>query len=90
MVRVNFTQALKRFYPELEPFDVDCDNVCELVQVMDERYPGIKNYIVDEQGQLRKHVNIFVQQKLINDRVKLQDQLAPNDEVYIMQALSGG
>ena len=90
MVRVNFTQALKRFYPDLEPFEVDCDNVSELVQVMDERYPGIRNYIVDEQGHLRKHVNIFVQQKLISDRIKLQDQLAPNDEVYIMQALSGG
>jgi molybdopterin converting factor small subunit len=90
MVRVNFTQALKRFYPELEPFAVECSSVRDLIQVMDDKYPGIKKYIVDEQGQLRKHVNIFVQQKLINDRIKLQDQLVANDEVYIMQALSGG
>lgn len=90
MAKVNFTQALKRFYPQLEPMKVDCNRVSELIELLDSRHPGLKNYIVNEQGHLRKHVNIFVQQKLISDRVGLQDELHPDDEVYIMQALSGG
>jgi molybdopterin converting factor small subunit len=69
---------------------VDCNKVSELIELLDSQHPGLKNYIVNEQGQLRKHVNIFVQQKLISDRVGLQDILHPDDEVYIMQALSGG
>lgn len=90
MAKVNFTQALKRFYPDLGPMLVDCRNVSELIDMLDRKHPGLKNYIVNEQGQLRKHVNIFVSQKLISDRDRLQDTLRPDDEVYIMQALSGG
>lgn len=90
MATVNFTHALKRFYPKLEPFSVSCETVGELIEIMDGKYPGLKNYIVDEQGQLRKHVNIFVRQKLIKDRIHLKDTIDPDDEVYIMQALSGG
>lgn len=90
MARVNFTHALKRFYPKLEPFSVSCDRVCDLMDVLEGKYPGLKNYIVDEQGRLRKHVNIFIQQKLIKDRINLQDSIKADDEIYIMQALSGG
>ncbi|MCB0685041.1 MAG: MoaD/ThiS family protein [Saprospiraceae bacterium] len=90
MANVNFTHALKRFYPKLEPFSTTCENVSELIALLDDKYPGLRNYIVDEQGQLRKHVNIFIQQKLIKDRINLQDPIQPDDEIYIMQALSGG
>ncbi|HAA14440.1 MAG TPA: molybdenum cofactor biosynthesis protein MoaD, partial [Cytophagales bacterium] len=44
----------------------------------------------DDQGQLRKHVNVFVGNTLIADRIGLSDALTAQDEVYIMQALSGG
>jgi len=90
MPKVNFTHALKRFHPKLEPFSAPCESVRDLIEILESKYPGLKNYLVDEQGQLRKHVNIFVEQKLIKDRIKLQDPLHPDDEVYIMQALSGG
>jgi len=61
-----------------------------VVQSIDQDFPGIKDYILDDQGSLRKHVNIFVDGSLISDRIKLQDKLNANSEVYIMQALSGG
>ncbi|MCB0667598.1 MAG: MoaD/ThiS family protein [Saprospiraceae bacterium] len=90
MAKVNFTHALKRFHPDLEPFSVSCGNVKELIDILENRHPGLKNYIVDEQGRLRKHVNIFIQQDLIKDRIHLQDRINADDEIYIMQALSGG
>lgn len=64
--------------------------VSEVIQGIEDRYPGIRSYILDDQGQVRKHVNIFVDGKMINDREQLSDSLAANSEVYIMQALSGG
>ena len=90
MIKVNFTRALQRFHPDLGPLAVDCSNVRDLINLLESSYPGLKHYLVDDRGSLRKHVNIFVQEKLVKDRTALTDTLRPGDEVYIMQALSGG
>ncbi len=90
MATINFTTALKRFFPELKTLEVDAANVNELIDSIDERYPGIGNYLIDDQRMLRQHVNIFVNGNLITDRKQLTDKLTPESEVYIMQALSGG
>ncbi|TDI71795.1 MAG: molybdenum cofactor biosynthesis protein MoaD [Bacteroidetes bacterium] len=90
MPRINFTQALKRFYPDLEEVDISAENVAEVIQNLNQRYPGLKDYLLDEQGRLRQHVNIFIGNKLIKDKEKLSDKVSEKDEVFIMQALSGG
>lgn len=90
MPTVNFTQALKRFYPGLKPMEVSGSTVAEIVEGINASFPGIKDYLVDEQGRLRQHVNIFVGEKLIRDKTGLTDTVELKDEVYIMQALSGG
>ncbi len=90
MPKVNFTSALRRFYPDLQPYEVQAQTVAEVVNDLNQRYPGLADYLVDEQGRLRQHVNIFIGEKLIKDKIKLQDKLSDQDEVYIMQALSGG
>lgn len=90
MPTVKFTYALKRFYPDLKDTPVSVTSLPEVLQSIEGAYPGIKSYIVDESGALRKHVNIFVDGELISDREQLTDSLTENSEVYIMQALSGG
>ena len=90
MATINFTQALKRFYPQLKTLEVNASNVQEVLKEIEKQYPGIENYLVDDQRTLRKHVNIFVDGTLIKDREQLTDTLTPDSEVYIMQALSGG
>ena len=54
------------------------------------QYPGVRGYMLDEQGMVRKHVAIFVNQTLISDRIGLTDKLDAGDEIFVMQALSGG
>jgi molybdopterin synthase sulfur carrier subunit len=91
MPRVRFTPHLRKFFPDLHNGDsIDAPTVAALLDALEQRYPGFAAYIVDERGRLRQHVNIFVGQQLIVDREHLQDALTPQDEVYIMQALSGG
>jgi len=53
-------------------------------------YPKFKGYITDEQGRLRKHVNIFIDGKMVRDREGLTDSLKADSEVFFLQALSGG
>lgn len=91
MAFVRFTNHLRKFFPDLhnnEP--ISADTVAALVTALEARHPGFSSYIVDERGRLRQHVNIFVGQSLIHDRESLTDPLRDDDEVYIMQALSGG
>lgn len=90
MPRVRFTSHLKKFFPGLDTIAIDGDTVADVVAQLDTRFPGIADYIVDDRGALRKHVNIFVGENLIHDRARLQDAVGDDDEVYVMQALSGG
>ncbi|GHE73626.1 MULTISPECIES: MoaD/ThiS family protein [Roseivirga] len=90
MATIKFTSNLKRFYPDLRPIEANCSNVREAVELIESEYEGLKDYIVDERGRLRKHVNIFIGNQLIKDREKLSDALKASDELYVMQALSGG
>ena len=90
MPNVKFTYALKRFFPAIREVSTTGKSFNEIFPELDKHYPGISNYILDEQGSLRKHVNIFIDGKMINDRKKLSDAFTHDSEIYIMQALSGG
>lgn len=87
---IKFTPNLKRFYPDLQPVITSETSIQNLIDSANNIYPGIKDYILDEQGNLRKHVQIFIGEDLIKDRKDLSDPVQKDDEVYIMQALSGG
>ena len=90
MAIVKFTANLKRFYPDLKEIQVEGQKVCDVLDEIEHLHKGIKDYIVDESGVLRKHVNIFIGNELIKDRNSLTDIAGEKDEIYIMQALSGG
>ena len=90
MPKVKFTSALKRFYPDLQDTVVVGQTISELLDHINQAYPGIRHYLIEEDGSLRKHVNIFIDQELIYDRNTLTDAVGQDDEVLIYQALSGG
>jgi len=90
MATVQFTKALKRFFPKLEPLQVSANTVIDLITQIETHYPGMKNYLLDNTGAVREHVNIFIGEEKIKDLHKLSDQLKDEDEVFILQALSGG
>ena len=90
MPTVKFTYALKRFFPGLKELPAHGQSFSELFREIEKSYPGISTYVLDEQGSLRKHVNIFIDGKMIYDRKSLTDTFTDNSEIYIMQALSGG
>jgi len=50
----------------------------------------LRAYVLDDQGRLRKHINIFVDGAMVADRMRLSDPVIPESEIYILQALSGG
>jgi molybdopterin converting factor small subunit len=67
--------------------DASGSTIDELTRDLDRQFPGIRFRMIDEQDAIRRHIRIFVN----GDQVRALDTaLAPNDEVFIVQALSGG
>ncbi len=52
--------------------------------------PRARSYVLDDQGALRRHMTVFIDGRIIKDRVKLSDPVAADSAVYVFQALSGG
>lgn len=90
MAVIQFTNALKRFYPTLDELSIEVENVNEVLEKIENHFPGIKGYLMEDNGSLRQHINIFVDGELIEDRENQTDVLNKESEVFIMQALSGG
>jgi hypothetical protein len=90
MPRLVVTRLLQTFFPDLKDGEIPGTTVREVIDELERRHRGIASYIIDDTGRLRRHVNIFVGEEPIHDRMKLGDAVRPEDEVLIFQALSGG
>ncbi len=86
MPMVRFTNHLRRYFADLREVEVPGQSVAEVVDELERLFPGLRGYLLDETGTLRRHVNVFVGE----ERAGLSDPLNPDSEIYIIQALSGG
>lgn len=89
MATVHFTANLKR-HVGCPTTTVEAATVRDALAAVFEHNPQLRGYVVDEQGAVRKHMNIFVDGQQIRDRVGLRDVITPTSEIYVIQALSGG
>ncbi len=89
MPKVQFTGQLQRFMtvPMAEAEGTTVRAVLDNVLRDNAR---LRSYVLDEQGGLRKHMTVFVSGRMLVDRLGLSDPVAQGDEVYVLQALSGG
>lgn len=92
MAKVELARHLIAFFPQLDgkEIEVRASTAAEVVSELEKLAPGFAFYICDERGELRRHVNLFIEKETVTDRRKLSDQVGPDTTVYIMQALSGG
>ena len=92
MPTVEMTQHLYRFFPQLEnrSITVPAGSVAEVLGAINEIAPGFTDYVLDERGALRRHVNLSINDNLVIDRKTLSDRVPDDGTIYIFQALSGG
>jgi sulfur-carrier protein len=90
MALIRFTAALKRFYPNLEPVDIQGNTVAALLSELEKKYPTITDYLIDEHGTMRQHIHIYIGDRMVMDRIALTDAVSDTEEIWVMQALSGG
>lgn len=89
MTQVDFTSNLMRFV-DVPAAQIGGSTVRDVLEAYFEANPRVRRYVLDDQGALRKHVAIFLNQELIRDRTGLSDPVTDNDSIYVAQALSGG
>lgn len=92
MPTVKMTQHLYRFFPQLEnrTITVPAGSVAEILNAINDIAPGFTDYVLDEHGALRRHVNLCINDTIVIDRKTLSDRVHDDGAVYIFQALSGG
>lgn len=92
MPKVEMTPHLYRFFPQLKDrvIHVPAGSVAQVLTTINTMAPGFNDYVLDEQGALRRHVNISINSSLVVDKIKLSDCVPEDSTVYIFQALSGG
>ena len=74
-------------YTEAQQVEANGATLTELLADLERQYPGLRFRVIDEQGQMRGHMRFFVN----NEQVfNLTHALRPTDEVFLLQALSGG
>lgn len=74
-------------YTQTDRVEAHGPTVDALLHDLDRQFPGIRFRMVDEQDRLRKHVRIFINRERAQT---LDTTLGEDDEVQILQALSGG
>jgi len=86
-MQVGIPSVLQSYTSGASVVEANGNTVAALLMDLDARYPGIRFRMVNEADTLRPHLRVFVNRESISD---LECALSPDDEVMILQALSGG
>lgn len=89
MPSVEFAPALTR-HVACPPQRVQAATLRDALAAAFTAAPAMRNYVLDEQGDVRKHVAVFVNAQMIRDRSRLDIPLGDDDKVMVIQALTGG
>jgi hypothetical protein len=89
MITVEFAPSLRR-HIECPPQQVPVGDLRTVLAAALAAAPALVNYIFDDQGSVRKHVAVFVNQTMLRDRTDLSQTLSSSDHVLVIQALTGG
>lgn len=88
MATVHFTSHLRHVAPP-GPITAAGATLADVLADVFSRHPAVRGYVLDDQDRLRLHIAVFVDGAHVRRDI-LAAPIAPDSEVYVMQALSGG
>ncbi len=89
-VLIRIPTPLRRMTLGQDRVQVEASNLSELIDKLDGQYPGFKARLIDEGGQLRYFVNIYLNGEDVRFLKGLNTSTATGDEVSIVPAVAGG
>ncbi len=89
-VSVSFASPFLRLAGGSKDVEGNGRNVGELIEALESRFPGIRASILDGQGRIYPHLNIYLNERDIGTLSGLDTPLQEGDQVFIVPAIAGG
>ncbi len=89
-VTVRVPTPLRKLTNELDVVSGDGDTLMACINALEGQYPGLKERLCDEAGELRRFVNVYVNGEDVRFLDGLKTALKAGDEVCIVPAVAGG
>ena len=89
-VKIRIPTPLRKLTNEQELVEVSANTIGGAITELQGRYPGIKERLVDENGAVRRFVNVYVNEEDIRFLKNQQTPLKDGDEISIIPAIAGG
>ncbi len=70
--------------------DVEATDLATAIAALDARYPGFKDRLLDEKGELRQFVNVYLNDEDVRLGAGLDAKVGAKDEISIVPAVAGG
>ena len=86
MALVRLRGPLKKLAGGRGEHDIAGDTVVDLLRELERAQPAVSGWILDERGQIRPHINVF----LNGERVREEASIGSDDRVDVLPAISGG
>ena len=90
MAVVRIPSPLRRYTEGQSKVTVSGATVSSVIDSLEESYPGVKSRICDESGQIKRYVNVFVNEDEIRTLDGADSAVGEKDEVSIVPAMAGG
>lgn len=87
---VRIPTPLRKLTNNEELIEVNGATIGEIITELQTRYPGVQERLLDENGQIRRFVNIYVNEEDVRFLDNQNTALKEGDEVSIIPAIAGG
>ena len=90
MAQFRIPGPLRRLSDGQITVDVEATNLAGAIEALDARYPGFRDRLLDEKGELRQFVNVYLNDEDVRLGSGLEASVGERDEISIVPAVAGG
>ena len=90
MPTVRFPTVMKYYVNNQTEFSIAASTVQSLIDQVIEQYPSVKFHLLDSEGRLRRHFNVFINGVHIRELNGMDTPLKEDDKVILMASAAGG
>jgi molybdopterin synthase sulfur carrier subunit len=89
-VKVRIPSPLQKLTKNQSEVTASGENIKELFADLEKQYPGIRDRLYDENGNLRRFINVYINEEDIRFLKNEESEIKDGDNVSIIPAIAGG
>ena len=89
-INIRIPTPLRKLTNNEDVIEIEANSVKAAISEMQSRYPGIQERLIDENGEVRRFVNVYVNEEDIRFLQNQETPLKDGDEIALIPPVSGG